>query len=462
MLTKKQVEELDLEKIKRIHFIGITSPRNAFCAEILIKSGKKVTASQYPYAGEKKQRQPWEKQGILYPGGHDEKYVDKNINLIVYPNAPIPGNPECEKAEKLKIPAITIGQLTGILSRGFKTIAIAGTQGKTTTTGMIVWMIDRILGRPNFLIGDANDKILVVGKNWQISKQTPFLVLEACEYKKQFLDRAPSPYISVITNLGLDHTDFFKTQKNYNDAFAEFILNTRFSLVIDTKAKNERKILAKVSSQLKSKGIKIIDVSGFEQQIQNLKLKVPGKHNLENAKRAIGAGLAIGLPLAKIIKALATFQGVSSRFEFLGKTKKNNPVYRDYAHNPEKIAACISSAKEAHPGKKVLLVFQPHNFERSYTFRNEFGQAVKNADFVLIPNIYSARESEEDRNLISEEGFAAVLRKYNPGKIIKLTGSFKNTAKEIAAIESGNQNLAIVLASAGDLGKIVPLLHLKK
>ncbi len=462
MLTKEDILNIDLNKINRVHFIGITAPRNAFCAEILIKMGKKVTASQFPYAGEEKQRQPWEKRGILYPGGHQEKYVNKNIDLVVYPNAPIPGNLECEKAEKLKIPAITVGQLTGILSKKFKTIAIAGTQGKTTTTAMIVWMIDQILGRPNFLIGDANDKILQIGKNWQISKKTPFLVLEACEYKKQFLDRAPSPYVSVITNLGLDHTDFFKTQKNYNRAFAEFILNTKSVLVIDAESKNEREILAKVGSRLKSNGVKIIDVSKLAQRVRSLKLIIPGKHNLENAKRAIGAGLAIDLPLIKIIRALSTFQGVSSRFEFLGKTRKNNPVYRDYAHNPEKIAACINSAREAHPGNKILLVFQPHNFERSYSFRNEFGQAIKNADFVLIPNIYSARESEKDKSLISEQGFAALLKKANPGKKIKLTRNFENTAKEVAAIEAENQNLTIVLASAGDLGKIIPLLHLKK
>ena len=108
------------------------------------------------------------------------------------------------------------------------------------------------------------------------------------------------------------------------------------------------------------------------------------------------------------------------------------------------------------------MVFQPHNFERSYSFRNEFGQAIKNADFVLIPNIYSARESEKDKSLISEQGFAALLKKANPGKKIKLTRNFENTAKEVAAIEAENQNLTIVLASAGDLGKIIPLLHLKK
>jgi UDP-N-acetylmuramate--alanine ligase len=228
MLKREDALNIDLDSLRKVHFIGITSAFDSFCAEYLLNLGKYVTASEFHQ--ELPEAKEWRERGILYEGGHSATYITNDLDLVVFPNGPIPGNPECEETERKNIPAITVGQMLGIISKNFKVIAIAGTHGKTTTSALTVWLLYKGLGiKPNFVIGD---KILNWNQSWNYNKDSEYLVVEACEYKKQFLDRAPNPYISVLTNVELDHTDYYHSQEEYNHAFSEFISNSKNCLQI--------------------------------------------------------------------------------------------------------------------------------------------------------------------------------------------------------------------------------------
>ena len=346
MLTNKQALKLDIPKLKKVHFIGITAPFSSFCATYLIKQGIKVTASEVNQNN--KQGRYWLDKKVLYPGGHDKKYITKDIDLIIYPNGPIPGNVECEEAEKLKIKAITIGQLTGIISLNYKTIAVAGTHGKTTTTALITWLLYKNTETPNFIVGDAEDKIAILEKNWNYNIKSKYLILEACEYKKQFIQRAPQPFIAVITHIDIDHTDFYKSQNEYNDAFHEFILKAK-NIILDKSKKNELEVVKNIKGS-------VFSTVETKKEVNFIKSNLPGKHNQENLLRAYMVGKILKFSDKNILNALKTFPGISKRFEYAGKTEKGSYVYKDYAHNPKKIEALLQGAIEKHPNKKIILV----------------------------------------------------------------------------------------------------------
>ena len=185
---------------------------------------------------------------------------------------------ECEQAQRLNVPTITIAQLTGLVGRDFKVIAVAGTHGKTTTSALVTWLIHSSLGTPNFIIGDT---ILGLNRSWNYNPNSEYLVIEACEYKRQFLDRAPTPYISVITNIDLDHTDYYKNQEDYNSAFVQFLTNPTGYIVIASSSMTESKVIKEVRE--KNKEVVIIDMDNSKEIYSDIEvLTLFGLHNRDN------------------------------------------------------------------------------------------------------------------------------------------------------------------------------------
>lgn len=448
MLSKEEISQLNIDNLKKVHFIGITSGFNSFCANYLLEKGIKVTASEINQDSD--DAKDWIKRGVLYPGAHNAKYITEDLDLVVYPNGPIPGNSECERTETLGLPALNIAQLTGIISKNYKVIAVAGTHGKTTTSALITWMLYKHFKKlPNFIIGD---KILEINKSWNYNPDSNYLVLEACEYKRQFLDRAPTPFISVLTNVELDHTDYYHSQEDYNSAFSEFISHTTGFVIIDKSQVNILNVLEK--SKLNAK---VIDVNDIKDKYIRVKTNLHGKHNIENSLRAFGVAKALD-----ITPELEDFPGVASRFEYKGKTINQMSVYLDYAHNPKKIRACLQETNEVYPNRKIIFVWQPHSYERTYSFREDFARSLDNADIILIPNIYApTREKDQFKDLITPESFVGLLSSKNLDKEIIYTKTFENTASVLNNSKYDNRYVC-VLASAGDLYKILPLLNLKK
>lgn len=529
ILTAKEISELDLNAIQRIHFLGIMAPFNNFCAQILQAQGKKLSASDINQTSEVSKY--WQKAGVLLPDGQKAENITDDIQLAVLINGVTPDNPEYIEIMRRDIPSIFIQQLHGLLTNNFKRIAVAGTHGKTTTTSIIVWMMSQTFGLPNFIVGDANDKIAGLEINNNLDQTQEYHVVESCEYKRQFLDRVPRPYISVITHVDLDHTDYYKSQEDYNLAFAELINATTNAIIIDCKGKNELEIVRKIAGvknldslphfeygyeillpiQLKDSKcdhlgsllncskdncqpkdnnekcpikltdmqvnkIKIYDIEIIKKKYPQVKSNLYGRHNYENIVRTIATGLAIGIDEDKILQSIASFKGVSSRFELVGYTPDKTPIFKDFAHNPQKVQSCLQGAREAFPKHKIIFAYQPHNHERTYTFKTEFALSLIDADTIIIPNIYTSRESQQDIDLISAKQFY----EYLIGKLGEKTDNiiftdelmvrkhkqsenplppYNKIASEIKRIEKNylekNQECIIIIASAGDLGEVI-------
>ncbi len=429
---------LNLKNLKKVHFIGISSPYASFCAQKLIHLGIEVTASELIQNNNNAQH--WLEQKILFPGGHDAKYITPDLDLVVYPNGPIPGNPECSRAQELKLSTITLPKLVGELSKDYQVIAIAGTHGKTTTTALIVWLLHTLQTTPNFIISDASDVIFKLNQNYNLNPNSPYLVLEACEYKRQFLDRAPHPKYSLITNIDLDHTDYYHDQQDYNSAFAQFTANTTGQVFLNLQGKNEQ------SLNLQS----CIDYSNYLTYTNKIHNPVlPGLHNQQNMALAISLGVHLGFSVEDTLSAISKFPGVSRRFELLGKTEHGNIVYRDYAHNPSKLNSLLSAVKETYPNKKIVLIFQPHSRERSHTFQNDFANSVVGIDYVYIPNIFiPTREKTLFLDLISDSDFVEVLKTKN--KNCFYTNGYEKLSLFLQKHDI-EPNTIFVFASAGDM-----------
>ena len=447
MLTREEAFTIDIQKLRKVHFIGIVSGFSSFCANYLIKQGVKVTASEFNQDNE--EAEEWIERGILYPGPHDAKYITSDIDLVVFPNGPIPGNPECEEAERRGIPAITVGQMTGLISKNFKVIAIAGTHGKTTTSALISWLLYKeYKTKPNFIIGD---KVLEWNQSWKFNEDSEYLIIESCEYKKQFLDRTPSPYIAVITNIDLDHTDFYHSQNEYNRAFSEFVSNTQ-NVVADLTGENIQNVLDN-----SNKNFKVVNIKEIKEKYINIKVPLIGEYNKENALRACGVAHILG-----ITPSLGDFPGVSARFEYKGDTEYGMKVFLDYAHNPHKIESCLKGARGEYPNKKIIFVWEPHSYERTFTFKQQFSESLVLADVVMIPSIFApVREKEEYLGVISTESFVKFLKEQHPEKEILHTKNFENTA-ELLKNSKYNFDYIAILASAGKLKEILPMLNLQK
>ena len=443
MLTREEVQNIKLNDLQKIHMVGISSEFSSFVATYLVNIGITLTASEVNQ--EHPRSKNWIERGVLYPGGHDARYITKDLDLVIFPNAPIPGNPECEKAQKLGLSTVTVGQVLGLISKKFKTIAVAGTHGKTTTSALITWMLYKEYRElPNFVIGD---EIMEINKSFNFNPHSEYHVVEACEYKRQFLDRAPEPYIAVITNVELDHTDYYKDQDDYNSAFREFISNSQFATIIDSRGMN-------IEDIVKDLDIKVVDCKDIEGMYEGITAGLYGEYNRENILRASGVANILG-----IFPDIEDYPGVASRFEYIGKNKNGSEIYLDYAHNPKKVRSCLQGAKERFTDKNIIFIWQPHSIERSLTFKKEFAKSLDNANVVLIPNIYAPiREQEQYRDKLTDEEFVRYLQKKNPEKDIRYTENFEKTVNVLKEFDKDN---VLVFASAGNLKDIFKLMDIE-
>ncbi|RMD77392.1 hypothetical protein D6810_01065 [Candidatus Dojkabacteria bacterium] len=447
-------KDFNIQKISRIHMIGFSSPFSQFVAHKLYESGVKLTASDN-LISEEISKEWIEKKVFL--GKNSTDNISQEIDLVIYPNGVLPDNPEYSKAIKLNIEMVSLPNVVGYFSKEYKTIAIAGTHGKSTTTALITWIISQCDQTPNFIFGDANDRILGINKNFNLNPKSPYLVMEACEYKEQFLGRAPKPFISVVTHIDLDHTDYFTSQQMYNEAFIKFLRNTQKAIVMPKENENEKYVFEKIKTIRKD--LQMIESGqNLHLLLKNDKPNLPnliGERNFKNFEKAFEVGLLLGFDQTEILEACKNFPGLRFRFEYIGMLPNFAKVYRDYAHNPEKLKSLLSTAKTACPGKKILLFWQPHNYERTFSFQNQFIESLQLADFVMIPNIYSTRETEQQQKLITASEFVNKINLHYKSKKADYTCDSDNYSRSFKSIiDKTDENWVVVIASAGDLVKL--------
>lgn len=331
-------------------------------------------------------------------------YISKQKTLVVFTPA-IPKN-HIEHAY-LKSEGFTIlkrAEVLGLLTKNYKTIAVAGTHGKTTTSSLIAHILKSAeVNMVGFLGGITSNYDSNLVMHGEVNEKT-IVVVEADEFDRSFLRLFPE--IAVVTSADADHLDIYGDHASMLTSFKDFIkqINLKGSLIIHESIESltEGIAISKetygmsrgqffASNITANGGFFEFDLHGFGNKIEKIQLGVPGFHNMENAIAAMLVALKLGIEEKVIREALHSFKGVKRRFEFI--IKRNDLVYiDDYAHHPTEIEAFLKSLKSMYAGKKITVVFQPHLFTRTRDFAEGFSKSLSIADEVLLMDIYPARE----------------------------------------------------------------------
>ena len=425
------MKNIDLSKIKKAHFVGIGGIGVSAIARMMLAEGKIVSGSD---SSDSLITKELEKLGAKIFLGHNAKNVADDVDLIVYTPAVDFENPELKKANELNVPTLSYPEMLGIISKNKYTIAISGAHGKTTTTAMIAKILIDANLDPTIIVGS----LLKDSKSNFVAGKGGYFVVEACEYKKSFLEI--NPKIIVITNIDNDHLDYYKNLNNIKKAFAEFVskLPEGGYLICDPNDKNLKEVIKKTKA-------KIID---YTKIIAGFNLKIPGQHNIKNAKAALAVAEILNINKKETLKSLNGFSGAWRRFEYKGETKNGVIVYDDYGHHPTEIKATLKGAREFFGGKKIWCVFQPHLYSRTKLLLSDFGRSFSDADEVILADIYAAREDKDES--INSKMLAEEIIK-NGGAAMYME-SFDKIAKLLA--EKAEKGDVVITMGAGDIYKV--------
>lgn len=352
-------------------------------------------------------------------------------------------------------------EILGEISKQFKTLAVAGTHGKTTTSTLLFHIL-KSAGKnvSGFLGGISNNynKNLILGSA-EINEEK-LLVVEADEYDRSFLKL--HPFGAIVTSVDADHLDIYNTPEEVVQSYSQFCnqVNTNGILLVKKNVDNTLKLskerlnyAVNLKTDFYAKNIIIRDAEYYfdlefgGEIINNLHLGIPGLHNVENAVAACAIAIKIGVDSNEIRNALRSFKGVKRRFEY--RIKRSDLVFiDDYAHHPEELKATISSVRQLYPDKKITGVFQPHLFSRTKDFADEFAKSLELLDETILLDIYPAREKPIEG--VSSELLIQKMKSKNKSIVKKwqLIEQFKNHRPEI-----------LITMGAGDIDQLVPELE---
>lgn len=385
----------------KFHFIGIGGIGMSGLAHILLRQHHHVSGSD---AAESATTKNLEKLGAVITIGHDADAVQEDSDYVVISSAIADDNVELKKAMQLGLPILKRHQMLGEIIRGYKTIAVSGSHGKTTTTAMMGALLTEAHYDPLIINGGI---VNAFGSNVAMGLGS-WCVVEGDESDGSFLNI--QPIVSVITNIDLEHMEFFKTPDKLEKAFQKFIENT--SILGCTLACIDDPLTAAVIKKTPhhtivtygesenadvclialDKGItgSYFSVKTRTRKYENLFLPMMGKHNVLNSLAIIGAGEFLDFDAATIRETLKNFQGVQRRFTIRGTI--NNAVFvDDYAHHPREIETVIKSAKQ-YGATKIVAIVEPHRYSRVQALLNEYAPVLDTADDVILIPLYSGFE----------------------------------------------------------------------
>ncbi len=406
---------IELERAKKVHFIGIGGIGVSAIARMMVGEGNPpaggVSGSD---RGPSPVTEGLEKLGVKIFFEQTAENIKPDVDLVIYSLSIPDTNPELARARELKIPTFSYPEVLGHISKQKFTIAVSGTHGKTTTTAMIAAILVAAKFDPTVVVGS----LLKGSESNFIAGKSEYFVVEACEYKRSFLNLWPK--ILVITNIDNDHLDYYKDMNDIQSAFDE--------------------LKAKVPADGK-----VITSKEYERVPVDFKLQVPGEHNVKNAQAALAVAAALGIERSVAVKALEGFTGTWRRFELKGKTPAGTFVYDDYAHHPTAIRATLKAARELAGEHKVFVVFQPHLYSRTKHSFDDFAQSFKDADLAIIAPIYAAREPV-DPTVSGEMLAQAVQEKTGNGLYLATLEEMRD--KLLSETRSGD---IIMTMGAGDI-----------
>lgn len=393
-----------LDSINHAYFIGIGGVSMSSLASILMIKGKKVSGYDMKESATTKK---------LIEEGADISYdlntvIPTSVDTVIYTAAVNSDNPLMKKAAESDAVILSRAELLGIISNSYKTsIGVAGTHGKSTTTGLLS-SVCICEDKDTAVLSGAN--IPFIGSSYKCGDGER-IVYEACEYKNSYHSMIPS--IKVILNCEHDHVDFFPEIEDVIASFGKFINDARYEgskniAVINKDCPNCIKAVHDTSSEVYFYSVKNdadfyafdIDIAdGFGKfsimlndgkSIENIKLAIPGMHNVSNSVAAAAAAYLSGIDPDNIKRGLEAFTGVSRRFERLGEFN-GAVLIDDYAHHPDEIEVTLKAARALNKSK-IICVFQPHTYSRTYEMLDEFAKTLSLADKVYLCDIFPARE----------------------------------------------------------------------
>jgi UDP-N-acetylmuramate--alanine ligase len=392
---------MDLGDLKNIHFVGIGGIGMSGLAEIALAEGMHVSGCDLKASSVTRRLV---EKGVPISIGHDPAHA-AGSDLVVISSAVRRDNPEVLEALDRGVPVMRRAEFLGELTSRRKTVAIAGTHGKTSTSAMTAFVLSEARLDPTIIVGGMLHDIQ---SNARLGK-SDVLVVEADEYDRSFL--AFHPTIAVVTNIEEDHLDIYEDLEDIRQAFATFASRVPESGVVIgcvdepdvallLSSAGRRTIgygtgsaaeLRAVELAFDEKGSSFAIERGGE-QLGSVTLRLPGVHYVRNALAAVAVALELGVAIETITAALATFRGVERRFQILG-TFHGALVVDDYAHHPTEIRATVEAARGSYPSRRVVALFQPHLYSRTRDFAVDFAAALATADEAWVAPIYPAREA---------------------------------------------------------------------
>ena len=442
---------------KRVHFIGIGGAGMSGLARIALSHGIKVTGSDVK---ESTVVIALVALGAEIATSHSAAQVD-GADVIIYSTAITESNPELQRARELKIPVLTRAAALSVLMSKSKSIAVAGTHGKTTTSSMMAVALQACGADPSFAIGGT---ITTSGSNAHRGTGEIF-VAEADESDGSFVEY--HPFAAIVTNVEHDHVDYFATSRDVEKAFSDFaatINNDGFLTycrddIGATKLAEAINSCALVSYGTTEGSDLVIDSIELEalgsraravwrgKVVGVIELQVPGHHNLLNAAAVLATGLNLGFAPSDLLTGLAMYRGTGRRFELKG-TVHGVRVVDDYGHHPTEIDVTLKAARRFAGEGRLIVIFQPHRYSRTQAFFKGFAQSLEQADRVIVLEIYAA----------SEKSIPGVTSKLIT-ELMKNGEYIPNFVEVTDQVIDSAQPLDVILTlGAGDVSSLAPII----
>ncbi len=417
---------------KHYHFIGIGGIGISAIARYYKQLGVTISGST---DSDSELIHVLQKEGMSIAIGHRAENIPPNTDRIIYTKAVLGTANTLEEGYRNNIemivgterdtPLISYPDALAEIVNAKKCIAITGSHGKSTTTAMVGVMLAGSSIGGSTLVGTQVPQF--GGSNIHI-EQSDYFAIEACEYKRAFLSY--HPYIAVITNIDLDHLDYYRNLEDYISAFQSLINQTSGYVVYDMDDVNAQKL---DFSQTGAKPVRVnhegfFDTEGSFHAFPPMNLQVPGNHLLFDAKLAFVVGKLVGFADTYITEKLESYMGCWRRSEIIRTTKCGNILMSDYGHHPTEIRLTLQAIHDKYSDKKLFVAFQPHQHSRTRELLSEFLTCFDAADELIIPDIYYSRDSDEDVRYMTTERFVDTLKSRYPfvqnGCGLKKTGEF--------------------------------------
>lgn len=437
---------------RKVHVVGVGGAGMSAIARVLMERGEQVSGSDLtmtPFA------ESLAESGVPIAIGHRAEAV-KGADLVLASSAVPDSNVELEAAIAAGIPVLRRPAFLSELVEGYRTVAISGTHGKTTTTAMIAWILDRAGLQPSFIVGGVPNDL---GTNSRHGSGDYF-VIEADEYDRAFLGLHPA--IAVLTNVEHDHPDDYPSFEAYRGAFETFVSGVQETLIVnaddpaamDMPAQGLTRVTFGMSKSAdwRAVDIRTNDAGGMDfvavrgdRTTALVRLRLPGEHNVRNALGALAAVTALKVDFATARAALADFHGVERRFEILGEIE-GVTVIDDYAHHPSEIQATLAAARQRYGSAEIWAVFQPHTYSRTAALFDQLTESFGDADHVIVTDIYAARE--EPMPGVNGGELANKIK----GSDVRYVPDFEELVKEL--VTSVKPNSVVLTLSAGDANRV--------